>query len=207
MSGAGLPDYAELFCLTNFSFLHGASHAQELVERAVQLGYKALAITDECSLAGVVRAHATAKRAGLPLIIGAHFHLTQADGSPGLSLLALAQDREGYGNLSELITMARTRAAKGRYLLTADDFAQPSPGFSHLQGLPGCLMILLPSYPAQPDTVRAQAAWMDATFGPERSSVGLNLLQRAQDDGHRITVLEAAQARGLPVVAVVLRPL
>ena len=64
MEAAGLPDYAELFCLSNFSFLQGASHAEELVARAVQLGYAALAITDECSLAGVVRAHAQAKRAG-----------------------------------------------------------------------------------------------------------------------------------------------
>ncbi|MBB5610039.1 error-prone DNA polymerase [Janthinobacterium sp. S3M3] len=187
--------------MSNFSFLHGASHAQELVARAVQLGYQALAITDECSLAGVVRAHATAKRAGFPLIIGAHFHLTQADGSPGLSLLALVQDREGYGNLSELITMARTRAAKGRYLLTPDDFAAPSPEFSHLQGLPGCLMILLPGYPAQPETVSAQGAWMAATFGAQRSWIGLNLLQRAQDDAHRMTVLDAGHALGLPVVA------
>ena len=202
MWGAVLPEYAELYCLTNFSFLQGASHAQELVARAVQLGYRALAITDECSLAGVVRAHAVAKRAGFPLIIGAHFHLTQADGSPALSLLALVQDREGYGNLSELITMARTRAAKGRYLLTPDDFAAPSPEFAHLRGLPGCLMILLPSYPAQPDAVRAHGAWMAATFGGERSWVGLNLLQRAQDDAHRGAVQAAAQAQGLPVVAV-----
>ncbi|SDA43843.1 MULTISPECIES: error-prone DNA polymerase [unclassified Janthinobacterium] len=202
MWGAVLPEYAELYCLTNFSFLQGASHAQELVARAVQLGYRALAITDECSLAGVVRAHAAAKRAGFPLIIGAHFHLTQADGSPGLSLLALVQDFEGYGNLSELITMARTRAAKGRYLLTPDDFAAPSPGFAHLRGLPGCLMILLPSYPAQPGTLHAQGAWMAATFGRERSWVGLNLLQRAQDDAHRGAVQAAAQAQGLSVVAV-----
>ena len=202
MWGAVLPEYAELYCLTNFSFLQGASHAQELVARAVQLGYRALAITDECSLAGVVRAHAVAKRAGFPLIIGAHFHLTQADGSPALSLLALVQDREGYGNLSELITMARTRAAKGRYLLTPEDFAAPSPEFAHLRGLPGCLMILLPSYPAQPDAVRAHGAWMAATFGGERSWVGLNLLQRAQDDAHRGAVQAAAQAQGLPVVAV-----
>ena len=75
-----LPDYAELFCLTNFSFLHGASHAEELAERAVKLGYSALAITDECSLAGVVRAHGVAKKHKLPLLIGAHFHLTQHDG-------------------------------------------------------------------------------------------------------------------------------
>ena len=202
MWGAVLPEYAELYCLTNFSFLHGASHAQELVARAVQLGYHALAITDECSLAGVVRAHAVAKRAGFPLIIGAHFHLTQADGSPGPSLLALVRDCEGYGNLSELITMARTRAAKGRYLLTPDDFAAPSAEFAHLRGLPGCLMILLPGYPARPETLRAHGAWMAATFGGERSWVGLNLLQRAQDDAHRLVVQEAAQAQGLPVVAV-----
>lgn len=93
------PEYAELYCLSNFSFLHGASHAQELVARAVQLGYRALAITDECSLAGVVRAHAAAKRADFPLIIGAHFHLTQADGRPALSLLALVQNREGVWQL------------------------------------------------------------------------------------------------------------
>ena len=60
-----LPDYAELHCLSNFSFLRGASHPQELVERAAALGYKALALTDECSLAGIVRAHTAAKALGL----------------------------------------------------------------------------------------------------------------------------------------------
>ncbi|MGK5024275.1 error-prone DNA polymerase [Janthinobacterium sp. RB2R34] len=206
MVAASLPDYAELFCLTNFSFLHGASHAQELVARAIELGYSALAITDECSLAGVVRAHGVAKRADFPLIIGSHFHLTHADGSPAWSLLALAKNREGYGNLSELITMARTRAAKGRYLLTPDDFAAPSPEFAHLKGLPGCLMILLPAYPADATALRQQAAWMQATFAmegeKERNWIGLNLLLRAQDDAHRHAVQAVAQAQGLPVVAV-----
>ena len=159
MVAASLPDYAELFCLTNFSFLHGASHAQELVARAIELGYRALAITDECSLAGVVRAHGVAKRAHFPLIIGSHFQLTHADGRPAWSLLALAKNREGYGNLSELITMARTRAAKGRYLLTPDDFAAPAPEFAHLKGLPGCVMILLPGYPADADALREVAAY------------------------------------------------
>ncbi len=84
----GLPDYAELFCLSNFTFLQGASHAEELVERAVKLGYSALALTDECSLAGVVRAHAEAKKAALPFIVGAHFHLTNPDGGVALSLVA-----------------------------------------------------------------------------------------------------------------------
>lgn len=202
MAMAGLPDYAELFCLTNFSFLQGASHAQELAARAMQLGYKALAITDECSLAGVVRAHAVAKRVELPLIIGAHFHLCHADGSAAWTLLALAQDKEGYGNLSELITMARTRAAKGSYLLTPEDFTDPAPEFAHLKGLPDCLMILLPSYPAQASSLQQQGAWLRSTFGSERSWIGLNLLQRAQDDAHRMAVLQAGQALGLPVVAV-----
>lgn len=110
-----LPDYAELQCASNFSFLHGASHAEDLAARAAQLGYAALAITDECSLAGVVRAHVEAKKAGLPFIVGSHFHLTNADGTPALSFTALAMTREGYGNLSELITLGRMRAHKGSY--------------------------------------------------------------------------------------------
>ncbi|MDQ2990255.1 MAG: PHP domain-containing protein, partial [Pseudomonadota bacterium] len=125
-SATSLPDYAELFCLSNFTFLQGASHAEELVARAVQLGYAALALTDECSLAGVVRAHAEAKKAALPLLIGAHFHLKNADGSAALSLVLLAQNRNGYGNLAELITLARTRSEKGTYLLTPADFAAPA---------------------------------------------------------------------------------
>ena len=70
-----LPAYAELHCLSNFTFLRGASHPEELVERALALGYAALALTDECSLAGVVRAHLAAKTAGLPLVIGSEFLL------------------------------------------------------------------------------------------------------------------------------------
>mgnify|MGYP003417265674 FL=1 len=65
-----LPDYAELHCLSNFSFLRGASHPNELVEQAMNQGYAALALTDECSLAGIVRAHQAAKEAGLKLIVG-----------------------------------------------------------------------------------------------------------------------------------------
>ncbi|MBC7857612.1 MAG: PHP domain-containing protein, partial [Burkholderiaceae bacterium] len=190
-----LPDYAELFCLTNFSFLHGASHAEELVARAVQLGYSALAITDECSLAGVVRAHAEAKKAALPLLIGAHFHLTRPDGGAALSLVLLAQNRHGYGNLSELITLARTRSDKGSYLLHPAD----------LDGLADCLAILLPAYPgydsAGVDRLHAQAAWIAATF-PGRAWLGLNLLHRAFDDAHRATVEEVAWQHGLPITAV-----
>ncbi|RSZ58827.1 error-prone DNA polymerase [Massilia atriviolacea] len=199
-----LPDYAELYCLTNFSFLHGASHAEELVARAVQLGYAALAITDECSLAGVVRAHAEAKKAALPLIIGAHFHLCNDDGSPALSLILLAQNRNGYGNLAELITVARTRTAKGTYLLTPADLATPAAAQAHLAGMPDCLAILLPAYPghdaADLDRLHTQAAWIAATF-PGRAWLGLNLLHRAFDEAHRASVDEVAWQHGLAVVA------
>ena len=71
---AGLPDYAELHCLSNFTFLRGASFPEELIERADELGYRAIAITDECSLSGVVRAHAVAKERDIELIIGRAVH-------------------------------------------------------------------------------------------------------------------------------------
>src|SRR5690349_1433898 len=95
---SALPAYAELHCVTNFTFLRGASHGEELAARAAKLGYTALAITDECSLAGVVRAHTQAKELGLHLIIGSQFRLVEADGTPAFSLILLAQNREGYGN-------------------------------------------------------------------------------------------------------------
>src|SRR6266446_9988021 len=82
-SAMSLPPYAELHCRSNFSFLTGASHPEELVERAQELGYSALAITDECSVAGVVRAHTEAERLSLHLIIGTEMRLTLADsGTP-----------------------------------------------------------------------------------------------------------------------------
>jgi len=122
---SALPDYAELFAFSNFSFLHGASHGEELVLRAAQLGYAGLAITDECSVAGVVRAHVQAKEEKLPLVIGSYFRLVQASQGadktdkraafgptagpafgptlgPAFGLILLAQNREGYGNLCEL---------------------------------------------------------------------------------------------------------
>src|SRR5437762_10159555 len=100
--------YAELHCVSNFSFLRGASHPEELVARAHELGYAALAITDECSLAGVVRAHIEAKKCELPLIIGSEFRLED-----GLRVVLLATDRESYGVLLALINRGRRNAEKG----------------------------------------------------------------------------------------------
>ena len=195
-----LPAYAELFCLSNFTFLHGASHAEELAERASQLGYSGLAITDECSLAGVVRAHVAAKEKGLPLVIGSYFRLRNADGTPAFGLILLAQNREGYGNLSELITLARTRAPKGEYRLTPHDLSRPDRENVHLRGMPDCLAILVPDFPANEEVLDAQIEWLDETF-PGRAWVGLVLHQRAMDDIHRGSVEYVANKQNVPVVA------
>jgi error-prone DNA polymerase len=195
-----LPEYAELQCVSNFSFLRGASHPEELVERAVQLGYAALALTDECSLAGVVRAHVEAKKHGLPLLIGSQFQLHEADGSPAFSLIALAQNREGYGNLSELITLARSRAGKGHYLLRPQDLDAPDSANAHLRQLPDCLLLLLPAHGVDSATLCRQAAWLRNTF-PGRAWIGMTMLHQAGDERQRAVIEQAAQALGLPVAA------
>ena len=115
--------YAELHAKTNFSFLEGASHPDELVLRAAELGYTALAITDRNSLAGVVRAHAAAKEVGLKLLIGAE--ITPEDAS---SIVLLATDRAAYGRLARLITTGRRKAEKGECRLRFQDIAAASEG-------------------------------------------------------------------------------
>ena len=111
-----LPRYTELHCLTNFSFLRGASHPEELVARAQELGYTALAITDECSVAGVVRAYLAAHECGLKIIIGTEVALEK-----GPKLVLLATNRAGYGRMCALITRARMRTPKGKYRLELQD--------------------------------------------------------------------------------------
>lgn len=108
--------YAELCALSNFTFLHGASRPQELVEQAHHLGYQALALSDECSLAGVVRAHMRARELGLHLIIGSQLKVEE-----GCRLVVLVTDRAAYAELSGLITLARRRSPKGQYQLHMDD--------------------------------------------------------------------------------------
>ncbi|MEB2353226.1 MAG: error-prone DNA polymerase [Burkholderiaceae bacterium] len=201
-----LPPYAELLCASNFSFLHGASHPGELVDRAHALGYAALAVTDECSLAGVVRAHLRARDTGLPLLVGAQFSLREALGDAS-RLVLIACTRNGYGNLSELITRARMRAGKGRYRLLADDLTD---------GLDDCLALLVPS-PA----IAADPAADSSAPPPDSSCAQLlrnaRLLRERFDGrcwlgvpqlmrGHDAALLERtrriAAATGLPRVAV-----
>src|SRR5689334_23024900 len=124
--------YAELHCKTNFSFLEGASHPDELVNVATSPGYAALAITDRNTVSGVVRAHAPAKHNGLKLLIGTE--ITPEDGPP---IALLATDREAYARLCRLLTTGCRRAPKGECRLTLDDVAD------HAEGLIG-LMISSP---------------------------------------------------------------
>src|SRR5690349_17528735 len=147
------PDYAELHCCSTFSFLKGASMPEELIERAATLGYSALAITDECSMAGVVRAHAEAKKTGLHLLIGSEFILED-----GLRLVCLAMNRNGYGNLCELITLARQRAGKGAYRLSRPDF-ETCPEAPHLASLPDCLVLLIPRSNQEANSLMNDMNW------------------------------------------------
>ncbi|MEC9341391.1 MAG: PHP domain-containing protein, partial [Pseudomonadota bacterium] len=174
--------YAELHCLTNFSFLRGASHPEELVARAAELGYSALAVTDDCSVAGAVRAHVAAKAAGLRLIIGSEFTLTD-----GLRLVLLATSRRGYANLCRLITTGRRAADKGDYRLSRADL---------LEGAEGLLALLVP--PESP--ALEPARWVAGCF-ENRAWIAATLTCGPDDDA-RIRTLEAlAGACGLPLVA------
>ena len=123
--------YAHLNTTSNYSFLQGASHPHEYVTRAKELGYSAIALTDECSLAGAVKAHIAAKDAGIPLIVGSRFHL-----SNGCHLIAIAPHRQAYSELSGFITLARRRAPKGEYEAHMEDLRFR---------LQSCLIIWLPS--------------------------------------------------------------
>jgi error-prone DNA polymerase len=196
-----LPRYAELHCKSNFSFLTGASHPEELVERAAALGYGALAITDECSLAGVVRAHIEAKAQQLHLLVGSEIRLTlPGSGAPHARLVLLAQTRRGYGNLAHWITVARRRAEKGSYLAHPGDVEGKVPNAPMLAGLPECLALLVPQA-AQPfEDVFAHAMWLKTWF-QDRAAIAIELLHRAGDDDLVDTVVRVAQYTELPIVA------
>jgi error-prone DNA polymerase len=177
-----LPAYAELHCLSNFTFLRGASHPEELVQRAAALGYSALALTDECSLAGVVRAHVAAKDVGLPLVIGSEMRLND-----GPKLVLLATSREGYGHLSELITRGRRRSAKGSYSLGREDLDS---------GLPECLALLLPDVKHGVEHVR-----LIAERFPGRAWIAAELLCGPDDRARLAALRKLGERSGLPLVA------
>ena len=192
------PPYAELHCLSNFSFGRGASSASELFERAKQAGYRALAITDECSLAGIVRALEASRASGVALIVGAEFVLRGDPQRAGgedehLKLVVLVANIDGYSRLCQLITQARRRSAKGEYRIHRADFEGDTGGL---------LALWIPSESAlrRADIGARDGAWLAACF-PERAWLAVEL-HRGVDDGARLRqLLDLATWLRLPVVA------
>jgi len=203
-----LPAYAELHCLSSFSFQRGASQPEELVARAAALGYAALAITDECSVAGVVRAHTEAKKHGIRLLLGAEFRVqdpglqkgapasqsqdTQADPDAWLRLVVLVQTVDGWGNLCEFITAARSKAAKGSYRV--------SWGCSDWASLQQCQVLLVAPRTMAFEALCGHCVRLKHIFG-SRLWLALELLHGLDDDLWCHTLERSSQYTGVPLVA------
>jgi error-prone DNA polymerase len=176
--------YAELHALSNFTFLRGASHPEELVETAAALGYEALAITDECSMSGIVRAHTAAQEHGLKkLIIGSELRLRS-----GRKLVVLARSREAYTSLCRLITTARRAAEKGSYELTPHAFED---------GLPGCLVLWVPD---ENFTLDVEDHWLRETFR-DRLWIAVELLADGRQRQQLAKLRDEGRRLKLPLVA------
>ncbi|HVO88308.1 MAG TPA: error-prone DNA polymerase [Casimicrobiaceae bacterium] len=187
MSADLLPAYAELHCLSNFSFLRGASHPEELVERAHAQGYAALALTDECSVAGAVRAHLAARELGVRLVMGSEFTLVD-----GTKLVLLAPSRCTYGDLCQLITRGRRNAKKGQYTLTREDVATLASR---------CLALWVPALDLRTsDLPLSDAHWFAGVF-PGRAWIAVELFTAAGDAARLARLQALAVASSLPLVA------
>ncbi|WP_341890306.1 error-prone DNA polymerase [Variovorax sp. YR752] len=208
----GLPDYAELHCLTNFSFQRGASTPEEVVERAYHLGYAALAITDECSVAGIVRAYVALRdlpakldeyerenpdeppiprNPGFRLLFGSEFRFER------FKLVVIANDTEGWGNLCEFITAARnTELPKGEYRVDWDT--------SDVASLQRCQVLFVPRRPpgGMPDaaTVQEDLAAARALYG-DNLWLAVELFNERDDDLWFVTLMQAGEQAGVPLVA------
>jgi len=177
------PSYAELHCLSAFSFQRGASQPAELVEQAHAMGYTALALTDECSLAGVVRAFEAARRLGMRLIIGSEITLVD-----GLRLVLLAPDHAGYSALCRLITVGRRAAHKGGYRLTRNDLAQHADRLLALWP-PRCI-----------DADDGDAPWLKEHFSGGLW-IALHQWRDGRDALRRQQACRLASEQGLPITA------
>ena len=177
--------YAELHCFSNFTFLEGASHAEELVQQAASLGLKAIAITDRNTLAGVVRAHTAAKDAGVQLIIGA-----QLDFADAPSVLCLPTDLAAYSRLSQLISLGRRRVPKGECLLYWADFLERMEGQQ--------VILLAPPRPDADFITRLQD--LRAHIGDDLS-LGISNLLRSRDRQRIDLWAKVAEQQGVALLA------
>ncbi|MGA8009108.1 MAG: error-prone DNA polymerase [Thiomonas sp.] len=188
-----LPDYVELQCRSNFSFLRGASHAEELAARAKELGYAGLAVTDDCSLAGIVRAHRAATELALPLLVGSQFTVeTGTDAAPGFTLVVLACNRTGYGRLCSFITRLRRSSPKGSYHL----------GIETIDGeaLADCVVLACLSRRADEDVLMAQSRWLLTHF-TGRCWLGVALHRQLDDERWLARLRALSAATAIPLVA------
>ncbi|EJL73467.1 DNA-directed DNA polymerase III PolC [Variovorax sp. CF313] len=207
-----LPDYAELHCLTHFSFQRGASTPEEMVERAYQLGYTALAITDECSVAGIVRAHVALRdlpakldeyerehpdeppiprNPGFRLLFGSEFQFER------FRLVVIANGTEGWGNLCEFITAARnTELPKGEYRVSWEG--------SDVASLRDCQVLFVPQ--RNPGGAM-ETATLHEDLSAARALYGANLwlavelFNELDDDLWFVTLMQAGEEAGVPLVA------
>ena len=179
--------YAELHCLTHFSFLRSAADPERLAERAKALGYAALAVTDECSVAGAVRMHQACQAEGLKLIVGSEFTLEE-----GPKIVLLAPDRTSYGALCSLITQARRRCEKGHYRLSLRDLTAQRTAQSLALWLPD------PSH-----SIEAQQPWGEALKAafPERLWLALGCFDEGDDIWRYHQAYALGQALALPLTA------
>ncbi len=179
-----MASYAELHCISNYSFLRGASHPEELVHQAASLGYKAIAITDECTMAGVVKAHVAAKECGLKLIVGSEFELDEE-----IKLILLAPNRIAYGQICNLITIGRRRAEKGEYRLSLSDLE-----FATDQ----CLALWIPGVRNEHNPKHGQKL---ATLFTDRLWISLEIFPDGQAIECYQHAFELSDALSLPMVA------
>jgi error-prone DNA polymerase len=184
-----LPEFAELRCVTNFSFLMGASQPEELVERAEQLGYRAIAITDECSMAGMVRAHVAATKHKVKLLVGSQFLVHH---EAPFYLVVLACSLDGYGNLCEFITRLRRSSEKGTYHLDLDSIDSTA--------LANCVVIASPLRKAGPDQLLGIARWLLTNF-TGRCWLGVELLRQLDDEVWLHKLRQTSELTAIPLVA------
>lgn len=196
---SAMQTYAELHCISNFTFLRGASFPEELVERAEQLGYSAIAVTDECSLSGVVRAHMAAKQRSIKLIIGSEFVLqdkvpagVDAALNDGMRIVLLAFNRQGYGELSHLISCARRRAGKGEYRIDSKLLQDKFPN--------DCALLWIPSLKQSDACIESQADYLRALTA-DHLWIAAELLLNGHDRLHLKRLQRLGSSFDIPLCA------
>jgi error-prone DNA polymerase len=185
----GIAQYAELRCMSNFSFLKSASWPEELVERAKKLGYSALAVSDECSMAGAVRAHVEGKERGLHIIHGSQFAV---DCDAPFVLIVLACDIVGYGDLCQFITGLRRSSEKGTYHLRLDAIEPDA--------LRNCVVLVSPDRNSSDDQLETIARWLLSNF-MGRCWLAVEMQQVLDDQMWMHRMREVSALTAIPLVA------